>query len=85
MRRADHRLGCEGFWLANEMIALSDNQLQTLMIVAADITPEKRSMFLERVSAMLALRGRGHFTDADVTDVASLALCGLVHHTPDAA
>ena len=28
---------------------------------------------------MLAKRGRGHFTDTDVTDVVKLALCGLVH------
>jgi hypothetical protein len=28
---------------------------------------------------MLTQRGRGHVTDADVTDVVKLALCGLVH------
>ena len=28
--------------------------------------------------AMLTMRGRGHFTDADVTDVANLAIAGLV-------
>jgi hypothetical protein len=66
------------------MLALSDAQLQTLMTFAADIPPEKRSLFLERVGAMLVLRGRGHFNDADVQDVASLALCGLTQRT-DAA
>ena len=59
------------------MLALSDAQLQTLMTFAADIPQEKRSMFLERVAAMLAMRGRGHFNDADVADVAPLALTGL--------
>ena len=31
-----------------------------------------------RVAAMLALRGRGHFGDGDVTEVAQLALHGLI-------
>jgi hypothetical protein len=39
----------------------------------------KRDVFLQRIAAMLALRGRGHFTDADVTDVAKLTLVGLAH------
>jgi hypothetical protein len=29
-------------------------------------------------SAMLALRGRGRFTDTDVADVAQLAMAGLI-------
>jgi len=66
------------------MVSLSDSQLRTLMTAAADMPPEKRSMFLERVGAMLALRGRGHFNDADVADVVALASCGLVHRV-DAA
>ena len=32
---------------------------------------------------MLALRGRGRFTDTDVADVAHLALCGLIQQTAD--
>jgi hypothetical protein len=51
------------------MLSLNDAQLKTLTTFAADIPPEKRSLFLERVGAMLALRGRGHFNDADVQDV----------------
>jgi hypothetical protein len=35
--------------------------------------------FLERTAAMLRMRGYGHFSDADVTDVAKLALTGLAH------
>jgi hypothetical protein len=61
------------------MISLSDHQLETVMTAAGAIAPEKRSMFLERVAAMLAMRGRGHFNDADVADVAQLALTGLAH------
>jgi len=60
------------------MLALSDSQLETLMTFAADIPPDKRSTFLERVGAMLAVRGRGHFNDDDVAEVAQLALTGLV-------
>ena len=41
---------------------------------AARLVPvEKRDVFLHRIAAMLALRGRGRFTDADVADVAQLA------------
>ena len=58
------------------MIALTDHQLATVMDAAATIAPERRDIFLERVGAMLKVRGR--FTDADVHDVTALALCGLV-------
>jgi hypothetical protein len=57
-------------------LALSDAQLQTLMTLAAELVPEKRSAFLERVGAMLTIRGR--FDDAYVAEVARLALIGLV-------
>ena len=47
---------------------------------AAHMVPiEKRSVYLQRIAAMLAMRGRGHFNDADVSDVAKLALTGLAH------
>jgi hypothetical protein len=58
-------------------LGLSDTQLATLMTIAGDIPPEKRSMFLERVGAMLAFRGRGHFDDGDVAEIAALASTGL--------
>ena len=32
---------------------------------------------------MLTMRGRGHFNDADVTDVAKLAMAGLVQQTAE--
>ena len=56
-------------------LALTDAQLKTVMTLAAEIVPEKRSAFLERVGAMLALRGR--FSDHDVAEAAKLALVGL--------
>jgi hypothetical protein len=65
------------------MIALNDAQLKILMTAAADVPPEKRSTFLERVGAMLKLRGM--FSDSDVDEISKLALCGLVHRTDDAA
>jgi hypothetical protein len=58
------------------MIGLTDNQLQTIMTASNAVPVERRSVFLERVGAMLKMRGR--FTDADVHDVARLALAGLI-------
>lgn len=57
------------------MIALNDAQLKIVMAAASPVPPEKRSQFLERIAAMLTLRG--HFTDADVNAAAELALRGL--------
>jgi hypothetical protein len=67
------------------MLSLTDNQLKTVMQTGAGIDPERRAVFLERLGAMLRLRGRGHFNDADVADVAKLASCGLIHERTDAA
>jgi hypothetical protein len=58
------------------MISLSDHQLDVVMGAAGTVPVERRDIFLQRVGAMLNLRGR--FTDADVHDVATLAMCGLV-------
>ena len=53
---------------------------------AARMLPvEKRDVFLQRIAAMLALRGRGRFTDDDFADVAQLATAGLVQQTTNAA
>jgi methyl coenzyme M reductase subunit C len=59
------------------MVSLTDHQLEIVMDAAAIVAPERRAVFLERVGAMLKMRGR--FSDADVHDVTALALCGLVH------
>ena len=64
------------------MIGLTDPQLEIIMAAANAVPVERRGIFLERVGAMLKVRGR--FTDADVADVAQLALCGLVQ-TADVA
>jgi hypothetical protein len=62
---ADHHL----FWL-------TDAQLAAVIAIAHEIrTPEKRSVFLERVSAMLTVRGQSD--DAIVAEVAKLAATGL--------
>jgi hypothetical protein len=40
---------------------------------------ERRGLYLQRIAAMLTVRGRGRFNDADVADVVQLAVVGLVH------
>jgi hypothetical protein len=57
-------------------LGLSDSQLQSLMMSAGDIPQEKRSLFLQRVNAMLTLKGR-RFTDRDLAEVLELARVGL--------
>ena len=59
------------------MIGLTDPQLKIIMTAANAVPVEGRSVFLERVGAMLRMRGR--FSDGDVADVAKLALTGLAH------
>jgi hypothetical protein len=63
------------------MIGLTDTQLGTVMAAARTVPIEKRDIFLQRIAAKLAVRGRGHFGDSDVQDVTALALRGLVRHT----
>ena len=63
-------------------LGLTDYQL---MNAARSIPVEKRDTLLQRIAAMLALRGRGRFTDTDVADVAQLALCGLIQSADSAA
>ena len=65
------------------MISLSDEQLDVVMTAAKGIEPSRRSVFLERIAAMLKLRHR--FDDSDVCEVVQLALCGLVQQTADTA
>ncbi|MGC2824417.1 MAG: hypothetical protein WA322_09305 [Pseudolabrys sp.] len=61
------------------MISLNDAQLKIVMAAASHVPHEKRSQFLERIAAMLRLRGRGHFNDADVNDAVARALSGMTH------
>ena len=57
------------------MIALTDHQLQIVMVAANKLPLEKRGIFLDRVVARLSLHGR--FTGADFDAALRLALQGL--------
>ena len=59
------------------MLGLTDTQLSAVMDAARTLPVERRDTFLQRVGAMLRMRGR--FSDGDVTDVVQLALTGLAH------
>jgi hypothetical protein len=61
------------------MVSLSDPQLKIITTAASAVPVDRRSVFLERIAAMLRMRGYGHFTNSDVSDVAKLALTGLTH------
>ena len=61
------------------MLGLTDNQLRVVMDAAHMVPVEKRDVYLQRIAAMLTMRGRGHFGDGDVMEVAQLALTGLAH------
>jgi hypothetical protein len=67
------------------MIGLTDIQLNIAMNAARLIPVEKRDTFLQRIAAILALRGRGRFTDTDLADVAQLAIAGLIQTADSAA
>ena len=74
------------FWIIlRHMIGLTDTQLKIIMQAARVLPVEKRDTFLQRIAAMLALRGRGRFTDTDVADVAQLAMAGLIQSADSAA
>jgi hypothetical protein len=60
-------------------ISLSKTQTKIVAAAAVHVPHEKRAQFFQRVSAMLTLRGRGHFDDADVADAVARALSGLIH------
>ena len=55
------------------------------MDMARTLPVEKRDVYLQRIAAMLAVRGRGHVGDTDVADVAQLAMAGLVQQAADNA
>jgi hypothetical protein len=65
------------------MLALTNQQLSAIMAAARTLSVEKRGQYLQRIAAMLEMRGR--FSDGDVSDVAALALVGLVQQKTDAA
>ena len=59
------------------MVSLTDCQLAVIMDAARPLPVEKRDVYLQKIAAMLMMRGRGHYNDGDVSDVAKLALIGL--------
>ena len=63
------------------MISLSDRQLDIITQVAAALPVEKRSDYLQRIAAALAVRHGFRFTDADVSAAATAALASLVQHS----
>jgi hypothetical protein len=58
------------------VISLSDRQLRIVMDGARRLSPEKRFLLCERVTAQLELRGR--FNDTDVVEAVQAALRGLI-------
>ena len=63
------------------MISLSDRQLDIITQVATALSVEKRSDYLQRIAAALAVRHGFRFTDADVSVAAHTALASLMHHS----
>ena len=53
--------------------------------MARTLPVEKRDLYLQRIAAMLTVRGRGHFNDSDVHEVTTLAIAGLIQQTADVA
>jgi hypothetical protein len=58
------------------LFALTDSQLKIVVTAARSLQPDRRDLFLQRVAAMLKLKGR--FDDHDVSRVTGLAACGLI-------
>jgi hypothetical protein len=63
---------------------LTDKQARIVRAAAASVPPEKRDVFLQRIAALLVMRGGRRFNDHDVAQAAQLAIAGLVQ-TPSAA
>jgi hypothetical protein len=59
----------------HRMVSLTDSQLAAVMAAPRPLPAERRDLFLQRVGAMLRMRGR--FTDSDLADVVKLATAGL--------
>lgn len=58
-------------------IALTDQQLTTVMQTAKNLSPDKRDTFLQRIAA--TLQRQRQFNDDDVARACTMALAGLVH------
>jgi hypothetical protein len=60
------------------MLSLSDSQMRAVMAVAKTLPVEKRDLFLQRLGAMMELRGR-RYADRHLQELAQLAATGLTH------
>jgi hypothetical protein len=61
------------------MIGLSDNQIEVIMRVAQPMSEEKCQEFLEKVAAVLQVRGQ--INDDDVAAAVQLALGALIYNS----
>jgi hypothetical protein len=61
------------------VLSLNDSQLALVMTAAGGLAPEKRSVFLERIAALLQLHG-SRFDNADLDRAVRLALFGLIQN-----
>jgi hypothetical protein len=68
----------------SEMISLSDSQLDIVTTFARGLEPEKRSDYLQRIAADLAVRHGYRFSDTDVSAAAQAALTSLMQREPRA-
>jgi hypothetical protein len=59
-------------------LALTDDQLQIVMVAASSLPVEKRCLFLERIAARLRLIGIARFNDTELDDAVHVALRGLL-------
>jgi hypothetical protein len=58
-------------------LSLSHQQLEHVMDAAKALPVERRGEFLQRLSTMLALKGR--FDDKDVQEISARAAIGISH------
>jgi hypothetical protein len=65
-------------------IALSDAQLRLVQTAAGPLSPDKRSVLLERVAAQLGQLGYRRVRDSDVERAVMVSLRGLLQHAPAA-
>jgi hypothetical protein len=61
------------------MIALSDDQLASVMRACAPLDPSKRAVALERVAGELRRTAGRYCSDSDVDHALKIALVGLMH------
>ena len=66
------------------MISLSDSQLDIVTTFARGLEPQKRSDYLQRIAADLAVRHGYRFSDTDVSAAAQAVLTSLMQREPRA-